>query len=166
MMALGTGTFGVHSLGHRTPFGAINQREFEELGRWVTQTDCLQMVAVEGSTRVPVKNPLLYPMGEGTDRQRGVPGPGESIRCVCICEVNSRHLGVGKCRWTLNQKKQTCFISYAEFITYTNLSLKYTSVFTQTLTVVYAYSQMHCLSKFRECEADVTQCWFLGNCFV
>lgn len=99
----------------------LSIRESEELGRWVTQTDCLQMVAVEGSTRVPVKNPLLYPMGEGTDRQRGVPGPGESIRCVCMCEVNSRHLGVGKCRWTLNQKKQTCFISYAEFITYTNL---------------------------------------------
>lgn len=57
MMALVTGTFGVRSLGHKTPLGAINQRESEELGRWVKRTDCLQMAAVEGSTRVPVKNP-------------------------------------------------------------------------------------------------------------
>lgn len=67
-MALGTGTFGVHSLGHKTPFGAINQRESEEKGRCVKQTDCLQMAAVEVSTRVPEKNPLLFPMGEGSDK--------------------------------------------------------------------------------------------------
>lgn len=29
--------------------------------------------------------PLLFPMGGGSDRQRGVSSLGESIRCVCMC---------------------------------------------------------------------------------
>lgn len=45
---MGTGTFSVYRLSGKTPFGAINQGESEELGRLVKQTDCLQMAAVEG----------------------------------------------------------------------------------------------------------------------
>ncbi len=80
----------------------LSIRESEELGRWVKRTDCLQMAAVEGSTSVPVKNPLLFPWGKGlTGRggSRALESPSD------VCEVNSRHLGVGKCRWMLNQKE-------------------------------------------------------------
>lgn len=78
MMALGTGTFGVHSLGHRTPFGAINQRGTWEMGN----TDRL---LADGCCRREYKSSSEEPLWG-----KGLTGGGgsralESPSDVCVC---------------------------------------------------------------------------------
>lgn len=149
MMALGTGTFGVHSLGHRTPFGAINQRGTWEMGN----TDRL---LADGRCRREYKSsseePPPLPHGGRDWQAEGGPGPWR-VHQMCVYVWGQQQAFGGGEMQVDTQKEQTCFITYAEFITCTNLSLKYTSVFTRTLTVAYSMHTAECIA-FPELVTD------------
>lgn len=99
----------------------LSIRESEELGRWVKRTDCLQMAAVEGSTSVPVKNPLLFPMGEGSDRQRGGPGPWR-VHQMCVWgqqqAFGGREMQVDAQSKGIDLLYQLCWIYYTHKLEY------------------------------------------------
>lgn len=115
----------------------------EELGRWVTQTDCLQMAAVEGSTRVPVSS---------TQWGKGLTGGGgsralESPSDVCVCVRSTAGIwGWGNAG---GHPKGTDLFYHLCWIYYLH-KLKpkvYFSFYTNTYSSVqYAYSRVHCLS--------------------